>query len=472
MVDLKHLLLMNKLFIVFCTFISYTFFCVAQEPDYKLGSYVNPDFKRKELDISFNSVGNFYKTTDSKNNTINGDLGLRYSSISNSEKDQAYTYAYLSGIAGSQSGESDKLRNASTMLNISREAFHFFKSKTFIELSPNIIVTYRYDQENDDNYYNGTVDGTRVMGEYNSKSNYFSSNIRLKLGIGKGRIEDVRDARQAMFVLQELQKKNLLKRTLTNDEVNALTEQITLIKNQRYYDYRVQLIDEISRVDSFLVANNFVDKENSVLYYTSLYDKWMYGDRDMRKAGSYIKGGISPEYEFTDNRGGFSFLSDLSLETYKYLNISSYYGAALYVDYSNEKPLSLAWQSSFNAGVSSGLYKHRRIDDNFYKTRIKLNYTLGYYPNTRTYISGGISCSYDWDRNSYRSNNYSDYEKREFIRYFYSDLNIKGYYFLSPQLRLFGECRFYYFDQNSARNVYRTNYPATSFQLGITYAVF
>lgn len=462
---------MKKSFSILGIFISSVFICFAQEADFKLDSYINPDFKRKELDFNLNSAGNFYKMSDSKNNSLSGDIGLRYDFVSNSEKEQAHTFGSFSGGVGSTSEELSNSRTASTGFIFTREAFQFVKGKTFLEISPRMFVRYNYNKEEKDHYYYGTFNDTSVIAPYYRKNNNLSSNILLKLGIGKGRIEDVGDARQAMFILQELQKKNLLKRILTNDEVNALTEQITLVKNQRYYDYRIQLIDEISTVDSFLVANDFVDKANSALYFTTIYDKWVYGDRDRREAGSYIKGGIAPEYSFSEDRQVYDLVTGLFTGRRKYNYIDSYYGASLYVDYKYEKPLTLTLQSSFNVGLSSGIYKRRNYDNNLYRTNANINYTLGYYPNTRTYVSGGISQLLFWDRMSSDYNGFVE-NRKDWVTS-NTTLSATGYYFLSPQLRLFGRCDVSYrvYSGDYSDNMH-DSYPATSFQFGLSYAIF
>lgn len=468
---------MKKTLTILWVFISCISLCFAQEPDYELGSYINPDFKRKALDFSLNSAGVFNSNTNSKTNSLSGGLGLNYDLISNSVKEQAHTYGYVSGNASSTNRDYGKNKDAGTRLFFARDAFQFLKKKTFLEISPRVNVDYQYSKLNDDSYYyNNYYDNSGEFGTYYNKGNNFNSVISLKLGIGKGRIENVGDARQAMFIIQELQKKHLLKRTLSNDEVNALTEQITLIKNQRYYDYRIQLMDEITKVDSFLVANDFVEKANSALYFTTLYDKWVYGDRDRREAGSYIKGGISPEYMFREEIENTSFTGSRYFETSRYHFVNSYYGAAAYIDYRYEKPLSLAWQSSFNAGVSSGLYRYRGFDDNSYLTNVNVSYKLGYYPNTRTYVSGAISQIVRWSSDLYHvSDSYYTYvDKRSHTSMRNTNLSAEAYYFLSPQLRLFGQCNFSlaYYDHGSDFEPWKDKYPATTFQLGLSYAIF
>lgn len=473
---LTNFLFMKKTLIVFGIFISCVSICFSQDSDYKLGSYVNPHFKRKALDFGLNSAGGFNKTTVSKYNSLAGNMELKYDLVSNSEKEQAHTYGYLSGAAGSTSRESDNERNASSQFSLTRQAFHFFKPKTFFELSPSVAANYQYAKTEEKDYFYGISNNTVLMGPYYNKNNVFSSNLSLKLGIGKGRIEDVRDARQAIYIIQELQKKNILKRSLTNDEVNALTEQITLVKNQRYLDYRIQLADEISKVDSFLVANDFVEKANTALYFTSLYDKWLYGDRDLREAGSYIKGGVAPQYYFTENRGRTSYMTDTYIDMYRTKSIESYYGAAVYVDYRYEKPMSLAWQSSFRASASSGLYKYRSFDDDFYKTNVNVSYKLGYYPNTRTYISGTVSQDFNWNRESYHIDDdyYTLAERQRHTSVSQTRLSASAYYYLSPQLRLFGQCDLSLsrYDAGGYSEPIKDKYPATSFQFGLTYAIF
>lgn len=467
---------MKKTLITLGILISCASICFSQDSDYQLSSYVNPHFKRKALDFGLNSSGNFNKTTVDKNNSLAGSLDLKYDLVSNSEKEQAHTYGYLSGAAGSTSRELDNQRKASTQFSLTREAFQFFRTKTFFELSPTVGLNYQYSKAEEDDHYYGIFNNYVLRGPYYNKDNAFSTNVSVKLGIGKGRIENVGDARQAIFIIQELQKKNILKRTLTNDEVNALTEQITLVKNQRYLDYRIQLTNEISKVDSFLVANDFVDKANTALYFTSLYDKWVYGDRDRRESGSYIKGGVSPQYSFRENSNRTSFMTDFYTGIDRTKSIDSYYGAAVYVDYRYEKPMNLAWQSSFRASASSGLYKYRSFDDDFYKTNVNASYKLGYYPSTRTYISGTISQLFNWTRESYHSddNYFNLVDKQRHTSISYTNLSVAAYYYLSPQLRLFGQCDFSLsrYDWGADSEVIKDKYPATNFQFGLTYAIF
>ena len=92
-----------------------------------------------------------------------------------------------------------------------------------------------------------------------------------KLGLGFGRIEDVTDARQAIYMLEALHKNGVLSRQLSNEEVVALAQKISSEKNKRFFDSRLHKIDEISAVDSFFVASKALSK-NDASYFTALYD--------------------------------------------------------------------------------------------------------------------------------------------------------------------------------------------------------
>ncbi len=454
---------MKKAFLLFGISIGLSFTGYAQYDDYQLKNYVNPTYKRKALDFEANTSGSFLKTTEMEGSALTGNLNLSFDQVSNSEKVQGYTIITLSG-GGSKynNGSEQKNRNAAAGINFSHTGFFFKKNKLFMEFSPSVDLGYDYEKDRvsyREEYYTKYAD---------LKTNKFATNVNVKLGLGKGRIEDVTDARQAVYILQELQKKNILKRELSEAEIHAFAEQISLIKNKRQFDSRVKLAEEINHVDSFLVANDYIEKANSAIYFTSLYDKWMYGDRDRREAGSYIKGGIRPLFSFTDFRYNLSNIPD----HYTYYNPSytnTVWGGFVYADYRYEKPVNLKLQSSFRVGLESGLTHYKDRDGNIFQTNFNASYQLGYYLNTRTYFTGRFSQSFLWQRIPKYMGDDTNHNLISF-----SNLGLNAYYYLSPQVRLYGSCSFsYVFERETYDNYNRYDkYPRTSYNLGVSYAFF
>lgn len=441
---------MKKLYVMTSLLLTISISGFGQYNNYKLENYVNPTYKRKALDLGFSTAGNFQKTTTNESNNYGGSLSADYKSIANSEKIQEQTQLSLMGTASHSSIDNSKATNALTSFSVDRQAFHFMDNKLFFEISPNGYVNYNYAKTKSTQ----NIDTPPYSYTAEDKTNKFQALVAIKLGIGKGRIENVTDARQAVYILEELSKKGIIKQTLTDEEVNAFAEQISLVKNKRSFDPRLALIDEISVIDSFLVANKYIEKDNSAIYFTSLYDKWMYGDRDLRESGSYFKAGINPMYNYSDYRiNGNSSNSNI-------------FSASLYLDYRNEKPLDLKWQRSIYAGISSGYQKISFIDDGSINSSIQASYALSYYMNTRTYVQGKVSQSLTWDR-------YSGNPKQD-ILFSYTYVGVNAYYYLSPQLRLFGSVGLdYQFQRYTQHNDnLHDKYPHTTFNFGLTYALF
>lgn len=99
-----------------------------------------------------------------------------------------------------------------------------------------------------------------AFGESKSVNKTGSTSVKasIPLRVGKGRIEQVEDARQAIYILDNLAKRGVLNRRLSNDEIYTFSQIISTVKNKRFFDSRLRMIDEITTVDSFLVKNNLL----------------------------------------------------------------------------------------------------------------------------------------------------------------------------------------------------------------------
>lgn len=106
------------------------------------------------------------------------------------------------------------------------------------------------------------------------------------------------------------------------------------------------------------------------------------------------------------------------------------------------------------------------MDDGSINSSIQASYALSYYMNTRTYVQGKVSQSLTWDR-------YSGNPKQD-ILFSYTYVGVNAYYYLSPQLRLFGSVGLdYQFQRYTQHNDnLHDKYPHTTFNFGLTYALF
>lgn len=223
---------------------------------------------------------------------------------------------------------------------------------------------------------------------------------------------------------------------------------MTSVKNKRHFDTRLKLIDEITTVDSFLIANNIIDKENNPRYFTTLYDNWQYAGLITRLSGSRFSGGIQPLYIWQKSTPG---------ETSYYT--SSLDGAA-YVNYTYEKPVNLYWQHSAFVEIKEMVRRYRGGDVDW-ETNLDAKFSLGYYPNSRTYMTASAS----------ENLVYIDSFKRI---YSLTSLDFNMYYYLSPQLRLGANASisYIYSKQDNMSYTSRSNNPRLNFAATLTYSFF
>jgi hypothetical protein len=104
----------------------------------------------------------------------------------------------------------------------------------------------------------------------------------VSLGFGKGRMNYVTDAVQAMFILQDLQSQSPT--IYSAEQVEAIAQGVTLIRNNRYLDYRIRYKTQLRMLDSVLQENG-VKPTNVIDYFTTISDNWLYGNRISRMSG-------------------------------------------------------------------------------------------------------------------------------------------------------------------------------------------
>lgn len=437
--------------------------CVyGQYNNYDLNSYINPDFKRKSLDINFNSSGDFEKNNQLNNNKLNGNMAFTYNNIISSRKLQENMSLGVSGLISNNKSQKeffDKLRNNIAQLDFNQKAHYYFTAKHFYEISPRAQVKYQYDK--------ATSNSSKVI---NARTNSFRTEVEVDLGYGFGRIENVTDARQAIYILEDLQAKGVLKKTLTTNEINELAHQMSIIKNKRQFDAREKAIDELTFVNNYLISENYIDSVNTADYFFSLNDLWGNGDNVMREAGHRFKFGLAPTYIYQGVSNKNIELDDAQNQSHiNKKNIDTKWGGTLYIDYAKEKPINLRFQRSFNIGVRNGLYRWRTRKSNEFLMHAYTRLAYGYFLDTRTYIEGAFNQHFYWNHTPE-----SRVVRKLNTLSSDSSLDIKGYYFLSGQLKMFASCSLlcsYYREiEPNATNYHK--YRHTKFEFGIQYSIF
>ena len=447
---------MPRFKIIFLLFLIVAVKLQAQYKNYNLNSYTNPDYQRKSLDIKFNSSGQFYSNPTTSNNNFNGTLGFSFNKTKLSRKVQeTLNVGITTNISQIRfdSIDNQKSREYNVGLLFDQKAHYYIDSERFIEISPRINASYRFSKNK------------KASTEYyNQKNNLFKTELEIDFGIGKGRIENVTDARQAVYILQALHDKKLLKKVLDSGEINELAHQISIIKNKRHFDAREKTIDELTFINNYLISQHYIDTVNTADYFFTLNDFWQNGDLEPRNAGHRFKFGLAPTYIFMQNNTSYQ-------ENYhtRSNDVDTKWGGTLYLDYTNEKPLNLKWQRTYNVGMRDGLYRWRTVGVNQFVTYLYGEFGMGCFVDTRTYIKGQINQNFFWNHTPL-----GDKTERENTLTSNTAIAIKGYYFISAQLKIFGEYGLSYnlmrFTEKN-KNI-NDKYPGSNFHVGLAYSIF
>ncbi|MBN1181360.1 MAG: hypothetical protein JXB49_03670 [Bacteroidales bacterium] len=415
---------------------------------YDLSNYKLPDLKRHSLEINLDATGNNYfkkiinynpyNDPKYKSNEYYGNISLNYRSYINNTFLQ-----HTSDVGSSFYFNYDKNNNNYKGYSLLPDIYARVENRIYIlsnfYVEADIDTRYGYD------YYYRKNDNIF----YKSKSHNFIGYVPLKTGIG--RIEQVQDARHAIYIYDELSKQERTSADKTDEDVTQLAYIISRLKNKRFFDTRIRKIYEIEAIDSFLQDNSFVTSPDA-RYFTTLNDIWVYGNGPIRSSGICLAFAIYPGYYRNDysNEDFYEPLNYTDDDIYAFLLKSG-------VEFIYDKPLNLYWQNSLGingyAGIMDGRYETEEIIDqeNFRIPNIvfAVNEKIGYYPNTRTYA--GLYCS------SAYAQFFDATDLKKDIRGFegkgirtYAGLSVN--YYITPQLRLNINSSLYHIWQNSDDN--------------------
>ncbi len=124
---------------------------------------------------------------------------------------------------------------------------------------------------------------------------YRQGTLSLSLGGGFGRVHDVTDARQALYILDNLHGLGCLSRSPSEDEIIELSRLITSLKNERIFDSRVLTIHSLAAIDAWLREQDLLRLDGAV-YFTTLVDDWSNAGGVTRQHGSVLRFKLKPDF--------------------------------------------------------------------------------------------------------------------------------------------------------------------------------
>jgi len=442
------------------------------QKDFNLADYKNPDYKWRSLDFGFSLSGSgsslkntFEKISKNKNNQSQYGSGLNigYRSVRNSaiyQGEQNYSFSStfggiinktsFSGADPAVPGDVEsthKQNSQSLRMEISSENRFYNNKKLFLEVNPNFSGNYGNDNSEE------TSNNEVYPFPYKSQRNNYLLRASLPVLIGKGRIEDVKDARLAVYILEDLQKTGNIKGNVSNEDIQAFSRFITQTKNQRFFDSRIRKIAEITAIDSFLTVKG-LKNQSGASYYTLLNDNWDNSTGPARSAGNRFSFGIKPDFlssylklfdSYRDTLPGM--VNTISYNNERNSRLNSL-GLDVVAGFVSEKPINLYWQRSANIDLSYSLHKGKSLSKFYERDSLiseqknifdnpdiafALGYGLGYFPDSRTSIRLRADASFvqSWGDNKYNDDPKQEREQTGIN----TGLNLQCSYYFSPQLR-------------------------------------
>jgi len=431
--------------------------------DFNLADYKNPDYRWRALDFQldlngFNTISHHEyregdKTKDLRNNFI-GNMNASYHAIKNSSNfqgEQRYSLSF-----GAKSSKTTKTFESPNSENIQKNysqalladvysANRFYnRRKQFFAIDIRFVGLLN----NDLRKYSEDTKSYPFKNKYQSKEYQVEVDIPLLVGIG--RIEEVQDARLAVYILDDLQRAGDLARDPDNEDVMAFATFITETKNQRFFDSRIRKIEEITAVDSFLIVRGLKGKSDAS-YYTLLNDNWDNASGPQRSTGRRFSMGLVPNLSADKNKYWYYYQDTLDGSIIETMNNGDIQknskGLDVVAYYACEKPINLYWQQSVVAQLRYEMLQqtntNKYVEDGVVTTdsketinspgaNISAYYSLGYFPNSRTSLklTAGGRAFKNWEEQNIDEQKY----KTE-ITFLSAELSLNCYYYFSPQLR-------------------------------------
>lgn len=397
----------------------------AQDKNFDLSKYKFPDYKRHELEFSFNSNGSNYK----RYYEIPATSSYKASLYDDSE---SYFNSHLQGYYYFTNYKRNRIDWINTSI---KEDYQFTKSENvgsyYKNSQPHFETSFSAKRRNyitEDKFF---WEGSTHLGVSLNKrkityddrpmetstSNYFSFNAGI--GIGTGRIEHVNDLWQGYYILEKLKNQNSIKQELKEDDVYEFSRFISKLNNKRFFDYRLRKIAELQALDSVLRKQNLIINDD-ITYFTTLNDYWSFPIYFDRKTGKEVGFNVMPQYYHDYDKSA----------SYKNTSNAVFLESKFYFDHS--KQINLNWERDFHFDLINTTLLSEESDENTNtkKNQVATNasFDYGYFPNTRTRVQFG--CKYQGNEFRYLS---STVTKNSWMNTVILDLDIA--YFISPQVQ-------------------------------------
>lgn len=388
--------------------------------NYPLRDYIAPDIKYQRMDLYtglfLNGVS---ELEDNADNVYRANLNLNYYEYINLSKFQGISDIYFySSMQGSWQKQ-DTSENSQTTLNIQIDYYgqnRIYKTnETFWGIHGQVGYHYSpyFSKNNNENYQHQLHHINFVP--------YFS--------FGKGRIQPIESARQALDILISLQQNGRLSKQTDKNDIDSLARVANRIRYKRFYDQRFKRIYQLEELDKAIQNMDLVDSLD-MIYFANLSDIWDYAGRYKRGSGLRIEGGLIPDLNFWYSKHTDSDQDEVKTD-------HSQIGIYGFVSMNRMRPISYAWQSDLMIDLTFGYGRSKYESDHenaapkhtsdYLNAMLNASWQFGFYPNTRTFLSLTPFSAFTYLP-------WNDVKDERFG--WASGLKFESYYYVSPRFRL------------------------------------
>ena len=391
--------------------------------DYSLRDYVAPDIKFRQLNFLSDAYGNGSQSGDSKYTRIRGNASLAFGNYINVKEFQGSSYTLLNFRNDFNKSIRDTLRSNKSS-NSSVNLYYYgqnrwYNNDRFFGFHPSLGYSF---EDGSSSYTLDTITNTSINEAHDI-------NVSFLFSTGAGRIQPVTAARRAMDILISLEKYNRLAKVPTSADIDSLSHIANRIAYKRFFDRRYKRIYQLEELDKGIQDLELVDNLDMV-YAANLSDIWGYGRFYSRGSGSRFETGLVPVFSYNYSR--------TRAQNFDGVREVNGYGGFAFVSWLKQVPISYAWQSDFSVDLSGGIKINNGLETNqlagfdtvtIATELLNMSYSLGFYPNTRTFISLSPFASLaatQWNQKG---------EKTEKLG-LNTGINLNSYYYISPRFRL------------------------------------
>ncbi len=194
-------------------------------------------------------------------------------------------------------------------------------------------------------------------------------NVGVPIEFGVGRVENITSAWHAVRLLKDLEDEHLLAHSPTEEDILSLAEGIADSRYRRVFDERIGRKERLKEIDYYL-KNSHLVRHDGIDYFTTLYDSYLYG-----------LGGQS------DRLSGHRLSLKMTIWKVLHEQKKNFLAETSYVSY---HPINQYWQVNYSVNFFAGqnYFFSTKTDDNL---SLNVYCFVGYYPNSRTSLTGAIS---------------------------------------------------------------------------------